>query len=75
MAAAVAEPAWRSRHADGRRLLALDLPLRVLVWEDEGRARLSHLDPAWLGERYGLGAGQMHALDAVHAITDAAVSG
>ncbi len=56
-------------------LLALELPLRVLVWEDaEGRAQLSYLDPAWLGERYGLEAGQMHALDGVHAVTDAAVA-
>lgn len=56
-------------------LLALELPLRVLVWEDaEGRARVSDLAPSWLGERHGLDAGRMHALDGVHAVTDAAVA-
>lgn len=34
----------------------IDLPLKVLVWEDEpGRAMLSYSDPAWLAERYSLG--------------------
>ncbi|ACA20154.1 protein of unknown function DUF302 [Methylobacterium sp. 4-46] len=33
----------------------LDLPLRVLVWEDAaGRVRATSTDPAWLARRYGL---------------------
>ena len=36
--------------------IGIDLPLRVLVWEDaEGRTWLSYNDPAWLARRHGLG--------------------
>ena len=36
-------------------LLALDLPLRALVWEDAaGRSRVSYTDPAWLAQRYAI---------------------
>jgi uncharacterized protein (DUF302 family) len=35
--------------------VAIDLPLKVLVWQDaDGRVALSYNDPAWLGERHGL---------------------
>jgi uncharacterized protein (DUF302 family) len=35
--------------------LAIDLPLKALIWEDdEGRAWLSYNDPAWLAQRHGL---------------------
>jgi uncharacterized protein (DUF302 family) len=34
----------------------IDLPLKVLVWEDtSGATWLSHNDPAWLAKRHGLG--------------------
>jgi uncharacterized protein (DUF302 family) len=33
--------------------LAIDLPLRVLIWEDEkGRIWLGFNDPAWIGQRH-----------------------
>jgi uncharacterized protein (DUF302 family) len=36
-------------------LLALDLPLRALVWEDAaGQVWISFTDPAWLARRYAL---------------------
>jgi uncharacterized protein (DUF302 family) len=36
-------------------LAAIDLPLKLLVWEDEeGAVWMSHIDPQWLAERYGL---------------------
>ena len=36
-------------------LLALDLPLRALVWEDvAGRVWVSYTDPAWLAQRYAV---------------------
>ncbi len=36
-------------------LAALDLPLRVLVWQDDGGAMwMTYIDPAWLTDRYGL---------------------
>jgi uncharacterized protein (DUF302 family) len=35
-------------------LAGLDLPLRVLVHEDEdGKTRISFVDPAWIAERHG----------------------
>ena len=36
-------------------LAALDLPLKILVWADEGgTVWMSYLDPAWLAGRHGL---------------------
>jgi uncharacterized protein (DUF302 family) len=36
-------------------LSALDLPLKILVWQDDdGAVWMTHLDPAWLAARYGL---------------------
>jgi uncharacterized protein (DUF302 family) len=33
----------------------IDLPLKFLVWEDEdGRARVTYNDVAWIAERHGL---------------------
>ncbi len=38
-------------------LIGLDLPLRVLVWQDaSGKTRLAYVDPRVLVERYGIGA-------------------
>jgi uncharacterized protein (DUF302 family) len=33
---------------------ALDLPLKLLVWDDEGHTRVSYLNPAVLAARYAL---------------------
>lgn len=36
-------------------LVALDLPLKILVWEDgDGQCWVSYTDPAYLARRYGL---------------------
>ena len=35
--------------------VAIDLPLKVLIWEDEnGTVTLSYNDPAWLKKRHGI---------------------
>jgi len=35
--------------------IGIDLPLKLLVWEDEGgEVRISYNDPVWLGGRHGL---------------------
>ncbi len=35
--------------------IGLELPLKILVWEDEsGKAWLSYDDPAWLAQRFGV---------------------
>ena len=37
------------------RLIALDLPFKVLVWRDAGETWLSYIDFRWLAKRYGAG--------------------
>lgn len=46
--------------------IGLDLPLKVLAWEDaEGGVWVSYNDPVWLARRHGLGenaAGPVHSI-------------
>jgi uncharacterized protein (DUF302 family) len=55
-------------------LAALDLPLKVLVWDDAGETKLTYTAPTALAARYGipdeLGAG----LVGIDALTDAAIA-
>ena len=37
------------------RLIALELPFKVLVWQDAGGTWLSYVDFRWLAKRYGAG--------------------
>jgi uncharacterized protein (DUF302 family) len=53
-------------------LAALDLPLKVLVWDDDGQTRLSYLPPADLAARYDLAGELAQRLAGIDAITDAA---
>jgi uncharacterized protein (DUF302 family) len=49
-------------------LIALDLPLKVLVWADGDQTKLTYLSPAALAERYGLSerlAGRFAGIDKV----------
>jgi uncharacterized protein (DUF302 family) len=40
-----------------KQAVALDLPLRVLVWDDaEGKNWISYNDPVWIAHRHGLAA-------------------
>lgn len=54
-------------------LAALDLPLRVLVWADQGQARISYLDPVALAARYQLSDELAARLAGINAITDALI--
>jgi uncharacterized protein (DUF302 family) len=57
-------------------LAALDLPLKVLVWAEPGRATfVSYTDPSTLAARYGLGPDEAGALMVVNGLTDALVAG
>lgn len=50
-------------------LAAIDLPLKLLVWQDdEGAVWMSHIDPQWLADRYGLTADQAAPLAAAGAL-------
>jgi uncharacterized protein (DUF302 family) len=68
-------PAAGSRAMDAAPLVALDLPLKVLVWADaEGETRISYTDPSVLAARYGLPADLVAPLEGIHALTDALVA-
>ena len=52
-------------------LAALDLPLKVLVWDDDGQTKVSYYAPDALAARHHLGTGLAGNLAAVNALTDA----
>lgn len=54
---AFGNPAAGTKLMQSNQVAGIDLPLKILVWEDEsGQAKLSYNDPAWLAARHGLGA-------------------
>jgi uncharacterized protein (DUF302 family) len=56
-------------------LSALDLPLKILVWADEGQGTsVSYTAPATLASRYGLSPESAAALEVVNGLTDALVA-
>ncbi|MBV9001488.1 MAG: DUF302 domain-containing protein [Solirubrobacterales bacterium] len=54
---------------------ALDLPLKVLVWDDDGHTKLTYADPAAVAARYDVPADLLAPLRAIHALTDAVIAG
>ncbi len=54
-------------------LSALDLPLKVLIWNDSGRTRISYTDPPYLAARYHLSDELASRLTGINAITDSLV--
>ena len=54
-------------------LVALDLPLKVLVWDDDGKTNVSYTAPATLAARYGLSDDHAAALAGIEPLTDALV--
>ena len=54
-------------------LAALDLPLKVLVWDDGGETKVSYAPPAELAARYGLGDDLAARLAGIDVVTDAAL--
>ncbi len=55
-------------------LAALDLPLKVLVWEDDGQTKVSYYGPAALAARYDLGADLAAKLAGIDPVTDALIA-
>ena len=55
-------------------LAALDLPLKVLVWDDAGQAKVSYYAPATLAARHHLGPDLAAKLAVVDPLTDALVA-
>jgi uncharacterized protein (DUF302 family) len=54
-------------------LAALDLPLKVLVWDDDGRTRISYTDPDVLAARHHLSADLSGRLAGIGPLTDGLV--
>jgi uncharacterized protein (DUF302 family) len=55
-------------------LAALDLPLKVLVWAEEGQTKVSYYAPASLAARHHLDANLAGNLAGINALTDALVA-
>jgi uncharacterized protein (DUF302 family) len=56
-------------------LIALDLPLKILVWQDDdNEVWMTHLSGPWLAERYGIGTDLATVLGAVDGLVDRVAS-
>jgi uncharacterized protein (DUF302 family) len=55
-------------------LAGVDLPLKVLIWDDAGQTKVSYTAPAALAIRHGLNAELAGNLAGIDALTDALVS-
>jgi uncharacterized protein (DUF302 family) len=55
-------------------LAALDLPLKVLIWADEGQTKVSCYSPAALAASHHLTADLAASLAGINALTDALVA-
>ena len=55
-------------------LSALDLPLKVLIWADEGQIKVSNYAPAALAASHHLSADLAANLAGINALTDALVA-
>jgi uncharacterized protein (DUF302 family) len=66
-------PAGGTPVMDAVPLSALDLPLKLVVWDDAGTTRVSYLSPAALAERYGLSPSLAAPLAGIDPLTDAAL--
>lgn len=57
-----------------RPLAALDLPLKVLIWDDAGQTKVSYYSPAALAARHQLGPDLAAKLAGIDPLTDALVA-
>jgi uncharacterized protein (DUF302 family) len=55
-------------------LSALDLPLKVLVWDDDGQTKVSYYAPEAIAVNHNLGADLAKNLAAINVLTDALVA-
>lgn len=60
---------------DAAPLSALDLPLKVLIWDDGHQTNVSYVTPAALAARYDLSAELARNLAGIDGLTDALVAG
>ena len=69
----VGSPSVATAAIDRAPLAALDLPLRVVVWEDGYQTKVSYPSPAEVARRYGLDDDLAAALASIDAVTGAVV--
>ncbi|HZC73272.1 MAG TPA: DUF302 domain-containing protein [Jatrophihabitans sp.] len=55
-------------------LAAIDLPLKVLVWDDAGQTKISYNDPGWLAARHHLSDELAEHLAGINPLTDALIA-
>jgi len=55
-------------------MAALDLPLKVLIWDDNGQTKVSYYGPAALATRYDLSPDLAAKLAAIDPLTDALIA-
>lgn len=55
-------------------LSALDLPLKFVVWDDDGQTKVSYVSPETIADRYGLDTALAANLAAIGPLTDALVA-
>ena len=55
-------------------LSALDLPLKIVVWDDGGQTKVSYVAPTAIGARYDLPDNLAANLAAINPLTDALVA-
>ncbi len=68
-------PAGGTPVMDAVPLAALDLPLRLLIWDDGARGcQVSYIDPAVLASRYGLSEELARPLSGVAGLAEALVA-
>jgi uncharacterized protein (DUF302 family) len=67
-------PAAGTPVMDAVPLSALDLPLKVLIWADDGQTKVSYTDPAALAARYQLSVDLAGRLAGIGPLTDALVA-
>jgi uncharacterized protein (DUF302 family) len=70
----VGSPTATTPLIDAAPLAALDLPLRVVVWEDGYQTKVSYPSPAEVARRYGLDGDLTAALESIDAWTSAVVN-
>ena len=66
-------PAAGTPVMDAAPLSALDLPLKVLVWDDDGQTKVTYVAPQVLAARYGLAPELAQRLAGIDPLTDALV--
>jgi uncharacterized protein (DUF302 family) len=67
-------PAAGTAVMDAVPLAALDLPLKVLIWDDGGETKVTYFSPAAIAERYGLTSDLAARLAGIDPLTDALVA-